>query len=59
MSDYHRVIKISGTEQAVEQAIHELKKESDNAQRYGVELSVERLDVESGNPAEFNSGDEL
>jgi len=44
---YSKTIKLEGTEQAVEQAIHELTKESKNAKRYGVELNITRVEPES------------
>jgi len=44
---YSKTIKLEGTEQAVEQAIHELRKSTKNAERYGVELKVSRVEPES------------
>ena len=46
MSNYKHTIEISGESQNhVEQAIHEFRKHVDDAQRYGVELEIQRVDV--------------
>ena len=48
MTDKHkRVIEISSdTENAVEQVINQLYKSTSEAKRYGVDISVRRVDVE-------------
>jgi len=51
---YSKTIKLEGTEQAVEQAIHKLHTESENAQRYGVDLEVSRVDPESEHTEGFD-----
>ena len=51
---YSKTIKLEGTEQAVEQAIHELQKESKNAKRYGVDLEISRVEPESEHTGGFD-----
>lgn len=52
---YKRTIEIKGPhENAVESFIHEVRKNADNAQRYGVNLQISRVEPESERTAGFD-----
>jgi len=55
MRDTHRrVVEItSDNPRTVEQIIHELRKEADNAARYGEDVNVRRVDVSDKDVAGF------
>ena len=51
-----RYLKISGdASQQVEQFIHEIRKQQDDAQRYGVNISVTRVELDEADDAEFSN----
>jgi len=58
MRDTHRrVVEItSDNPRTVEQIIHELRKEADNAARYGEDVNVRRVDVSDKDVAGFEGG---
>jgi predicted lipid-binding transport protein (Tim44 family) len=57
MRDTHRrVVEItSDNPRTVEQIIHELKKEADNAARYGETVEVRQVDLEGKDVEGFNN----
>ena len=47
MSGHTRIIAVSSEhENSVENFVHEIRKQADEAHRFGVEIEVERIDVE-------------
>ena len=57
MSNYKQTIEISGENQnSVENFIHEIRKQSDDASRYGVSIEIRRVDVSDKEVSGF--GDE-
>jgi hypothetical protein len=54
MSDYKQTVEIEGPERAVEQIIHKLHTECENANRYGKDVSVRRIQEDTEHSTEFD-----
>lgn len=57
---YKRTIEIEGPhENAVESFIHELRKQADDGQRFGIDLTIRRVkNHETSESTEFKTGSE-
>ena len=57
---HSETIEITGPhENAVQNFIHEMRKQADEGRRYGVDINVRRVDtVETDEPTEFKSANE-
>ena len=56
MTDYSIIVEISSDHQnAVENYLHEMKKQANEGKRFGVDISVRRVDVEDKNVRGFDN----
>lgn len=55
MTDYSIIVEISSDhENAVENYLHEMKKQADEGQRFGVDIQIRRVEIEDKNIKGFD-----